>query len=89
MKRATVRSNTTVRKAVLAGEPKAARYRLQLFVTGTTPRSARAIQNLRTICEENLQGRYDLEDEARATYLSAGHPREGFKDFLARKPVRA
>ena len=36
-------------------------YRLRLFVTGTTPKSARAIQNLRTICEDNLQGRYDLE----------------------------
>ena len=44
-----------------AAEPKAAHYRLRLFVTGTTPRSARAIQNLRKICEEYLQGRYDLE----------------------------
>jgi enoyl-CoA hydratase/carnithine racemase len=32
--------------------------------------------------------RYDLEDEARATWLQAGHPREGFKDFLARKGKR-
>jgi circadian clock protein KaiB len=61
MKRATVRHNTTARKVALAAEPEAARYRLLLFVTGTTPRSARAIQNLRTICEENLQGRYDLD----------------------------
>ncbi len=61
MKRATVRHNTTARKAAVAGEPKSARYRLQLFVTGTTPRSARAVQNLRTICEDNLQGRYDLD----------------------------
>jgi circadian clock protein KaiB len=37
------------------------RYRLRLFVTGTTPRSARAIRNIRAICEENLPGRYDLE----------------------------
>ena len=36
-------------------------YRLRLFVTGTTPRSARAIQNIRAICEDNLKGRYDLE----------------------------
>jgi circadian clock protein KaiB len=61
VKRATERHNTTASKAALAGEPKAACYRLQLFVTGTTPRSARAIQNLRTICEDNLQGRYDLD----------------------------
>lgn len=36
-------------------------YTLRLYVTGTTPRSIRAITNLRNICEEHLQGRYDLE----------------------------
>jgi circadian clock protein KaiB len=36
-------------------------YKLRLFITGTTPRSIRAIENMRRICEENLQGRYDLE----------------------------
>jgi circadian clock protein KaiB len=34
---------------------------LRLYVTGTTPRSSRAIVNIRKICEEHLQGRYDLE----------------------------
>jgi circadian clock protein KaiB len=37
------------------------RYKLRLFVTGSTPRSTRAIANMRKICEENLHGRYDLE----------------------------
>jgi len=37
------------------------RYLLRLCVTGTTPLSARAIVNIRKICEEHLQGRYDLE----------------------------
>ena len=37
------------------------RYKLRLFITGTTPRSTRAIENMRRICEEKLQGRYDLE----------------------------
>ena len=36
-------------------------YKLRLFVTGSTPRSIRAIANMRKICEENLHGRYDLE----------------------------
>lgn len=36
-------------------------YRLRLFVTGSTPRSTRAIENLRRICDEDLEGRYDLE----------------------------
>ncbi len=36
-------------------------YVLRLYVTGTTPRSMRAISNIRKICEEHLEGRYDLE----------------------------
>jgi circadian clock protein KaiB len=36
-------------------------YLLRLYVTGMTPRSARAIENIRTICEEFLKGRYELE----------------------------
>jgi circadian clock protein KaiB len=41
--------------------PPAERYKLRLFVTGSTPRSTRAIENMRRICEESLRGRYDLE----------------------------
>ena len=37
------------------------RYVLRLFVTGMTARSARAIENMRAICDEYLHGRYDLE----------------------------
>jgi circadian clock protein KaiB len=44
-----------------SSEPVAPHYQLRLFVTGTTPRSARAIQNIRAICEAYLPGRYDLE----------------------------
>jgi circadian clock protein KaiB len=36
-------------------------YKLQLFITGSTPRSTRAIENMKKICKENLDGRYDLE----------------------------
>lgn len=36
-------------------------YHLRLFVTGVTPRSTRAIANIREICEEYLKGRYKLE----------------------------
>ncbi len=45
----------------LASPLPAEHYSLQLFVTGSTPNSARAIQNIRAICEEQLHGRYDLE----------------------------
>jgi circadian clock protein KaiB len=34
---------------------------LRLYVTGSTPRSIKAIQNIRSICEEYLEGRFDLE----------------------------
>lgn len=34
---------------------------LRLFVTGMTPRSIQAVENVRRICEEHLEGRYDLQ----------------------------
>ena len=37
------------------------RYALRLYVTGNTVRSAQAIANIRSLCEEYLPGRYDLE----------------------------
>lgn len=37
------------------------KYLLKLYVTGTTPHSIRAIENIKEICEEHLQGRYTLE----------------------------
>jgi circadian clock protein KaiB len=36
-------------------------YVLRLYVTGMTPRSTRAISVVRSICEEFLAGRFDLE----------------------------
>ncbi|MGZ4850810.1 MAG: circadian clock KaiB family protein [Candidatus Bathyarchaeia archaeon] len=37
------------------------KYVLRLYVTGMTPRSINAIENIKKICEENLRGRYELE----------------------------
>lgn len=36
-------------------------YKLALYVAGATRRSERAIANLRRLCEERLEGRFDLE----------------------------
>ncbi|MES2872983.1 MAG: circadian clock KaiB family protein [Bacteroidota bacterium] len=36
-------------------------YALRLFVSGTSPNSVRAINNLTLICESNLKDRYELE----------------------------
>jgi circadian clock protein KaiB len=43
----------------LSGPPTT--YILKLYVTGTTPRADQAIANLRRICEQELNGRYQLE----------------------------
>ncbi len=37
------------------------RYILKLYVTGRSPRAERAIANLRRLCEEELEGCYQLE----------------------------
>jgi 2-(1,2-epoxy-1,2-dihydrophenyl)acetyl-CoA isomerase len=54
---------------------------------------ARMVQGIKRLLHEGAglswQERHDLEDEARNTWLQSGHPRDGFKDFLARKGRRA
>ncbi len=37
------------------------KYVLRLFVAGINPKSKKAIENLREVCEENLKDQYDLE----------------------------
>src|ERR1700676_3840544 len=62
-----MKKNATSSAAARAMEPAAtaadgtALYVLRLYIAGSTPRSARAISNIRKICEEHLEGRYDLE----------------------------
>ena len=41
--------------------PVNADFVLRLFITGASPNSMRAISNLKSICEEHLKGRYQLE----------------------------
>jgi circadian clock protein KaiB len=36
-------------------------YQLRLYVAGQTPKSVLAFRNLKQICEEHLQGRYEIE----------------------------
>lgn len=54
-----------------AGRPK---HRLRLYVAGMTPRSARAVVNIKEICEAHLKGRYVLEviDVYQQPVLAAG-----------------
>src|SRR5690348_11461870 len=48
---------------ILAGSAGGAvsKFLLKLYVAGSTPRAALAIENLRRICDNDLAGRYDLE----------------------------
>jgi enoyl-CoA hydratase len=54
--------------------------------------NSRMVQGIKRLLHEDIgmdwRGRYDNEQSARKTYLKATPPREGFKDFLARKGVR-
>ena len=74
-----MKKNTSPKPALDAMESAAAaqahlHYVLRLYVTGTTARSTRAIVNIRKICEQHLQGRYDLEviDIAQRPTLAEG-----------------
>ena len=44
-----------------AARGEAQKFIFTLFVAGMSPRSLRAIENARQLCEQNLQGRFDLE----------------------------
>jgi circadian clock protein KaiB len=56
------------RKLGLAGEleqpgfhSRQAKYVLRLYVSGSTLKSAQAVENIKQICEQYLKNRYDLE----------------------------
>ncbi|MBL7176159.1 MAG: circadian clock protein KaiB [Desulfobacteraceae bacterium] len=37
------------------------KFKLRLYITGKTPKSERAIANLKEICEKELEGLYELQ----------------------------
>jgi circadian clock protein KaiB len=51
------RKTDPAEQPVGTGDPQ---YVLRLYVTGSTPRSMRAIENIRRICAADLEGRYEL-----------------------------
>ena len=46
---------------LVSGTDSEEHYVLRLYVTGMTPRSTAAFVSIKAICEERLQGRYELE----------------------------
>lgn len=75
MKKPTKPETATAAFAKALAEPREPKYVLRLYVTGMTPRSTRAIANVKEICEEHLQGRYDLQivDIYQQPVLAKGH----------------
>ena len=43
------------------GSPERTVYVFHLYISGASPRSQRALANIKEICEEHLKGRYDLK----------------------------
>ena len=60
MPKKQVRDSSQAFEKALAGS-QTATYILRLYVTGTTMQSMRAIDNVKKICQEYLQGRFELE----------------------------
>lgn len=56
-----IEANALKRFERLLNGQDSSRYVLRLYVAGTTPRSLRAVQSTKRICDEQLRGRYDLE----------------------------
>jgi circadian clock protein KaiB len=50
------------------------KYVLRLYIAGVSPRSSQAVQNIKRICDEHLEGRYDLQviDILQHPVLAAG-----------------
>jgi circadian clock protein KaiB len=52
---------TTEFEEALKSAPKQEKYILKLYITGMTPRSKAAIENIRKITSERLDGNFELE----------------------------
>jgi circadian clock protein KaiB len=70
-------------------KPGRTRYELRLYVAGMTPRSARAIANIKEICEEHLKGHYDLQviDLYQQPVLAKGHQIIALPTLIKKLPV--
>lgn len=55
----TTHNETTLEQSNLDVEVE--EYRFRLYVAGNSPKSLRAIQNLKRICDEHLPGHYEIE----------------------------
>jgi circadian clock protein KaiB len=61
LKRKVRNATSHFEQAIKGSALKRAKYILRLYVTGSSARSLRAVQNLKKICEEHFPDDYDLE----------------------------
>jgi circadian clock protein KaiB len=56
-----VKSHSSSYNDLVTTEEPPSRFSLKLFITGATPNSAKAIANLKSICEKYIHAKYELE----------------------------
>jgi circadian clock protein KaiB len=61
MAKATAAKRKMNGEQVSIGRDRSATWKLRLYVAGQTPRSMAAIENLRRICAEHMENRYEIE----------------------------
>lgn len=63
-------------------------WMLRLYVAGRTPKSERALENLKSICEHRLEGKYEIEviDLLENPQLAADHQILAVPTLVRRMP---
>ena len=93
MKRLAVKTpkvtNATPAFEQSSAKPGRPQYELRLYVAGMTPRSTRAIANIKEICEEHLKGRYGLRviDLYQQPALAAGDQIIALPTLIRKRPM--
>jgi circadian clock protein KaiB len=78
------------RKAALARRARSsAEWSLRLYTAGQSPKSLRALENLKRICEEHLDGRYHIEvvDLLKHPHLARGDQIFAIPTLVRQLPV--
>ena len=50
-----------MKQAATASHSRQAKYVLRLYISGSTSKSAQAVENIKRVCEQHLKNRYHLE----------------------------
>ena len=69
--------------------PGPAEWSLRLYTAGQSPKSLRALENLKRICEEHLEGRYHIEvvDLLKQPHLARGDQIFAIPTLVRQLPV--